>query len=166
MARGCICCIKYMLFLFNLLFWVHTHTHTLWLIIASSVNSHAIFLCFSWAAAGCWALACGSPCLRAALPPSRPHSRRSLPPISSSPLAASSWWQAFWVAWVPLRRISAFCWAWVHYISHNALLRFKVKLNLVFLLLVFHCSVDHPVGWTYSPHPLLCLHRQGKRSLN
>lgn len=29
MARGCICCIKYMLFLFNLLFWVHTHTHTL-----------------------------------------------------------------------------------------------------------------------------------------
>lgn len=29
MARGCICCIKYMLFLFNLLFWVHTHKHTL-----------------------------------------------------------------------------------------------------------------------------------------
>lgn len=26
MARGCICCIKYMLFLFNLLFWVHTIT--------------------------------------------------------------------------------------------------------------------------------------------
>lgn len=27
MARGCICCVKYMLFLFNLLFWVMSRTH-------------------------------------------------------------------------------------------------------------------------------------------
>ena len=27
MARGCICCVKYMLFLFNLLFWVISHMH-------------------------------------------------------------------------------------------------------------------------------------------
>lgn len=30
MARGCICCVKYMLFLFNLLFWViSTHAVTM-----------------------------------------------------------------------------------------------------------------------------------------
>lgn len=27
---------------------------------------------------------------------------------------------------------------------------------------VFHCSVDHPLGRTYPPHPVLCLHRQSK----
>lgn len=27
---------------------------------------------------------------------------------------------------------------------------------------VLHCSLDHPFGWTDPPHPLLCVHRQGK----
>lgn len=37
-------------------------------------------------------------------------------------------------------------------------------LNVFFVWFssVFHCSVDHPLGRTYPPHPVLCLHRQSK----
>uniref|UniRef100_A0A8C4Z195 Tetraspanin n=1 Tax=Gadus morhua TaxID=8049 RepID=A0A8C4Z195_GADMO len=53
MARGCLCCLKYLMFLFNLIFWV------------SAV----------YAAVGSWEWASGSRCLRAASPPSRLPSR-------------------------------------------------------------------------------------------
>lgn len=136
MARGCICCIKYMLFLFNLLFWVIStragargqnvlpRRHDKLAVagrskFSLSVNRQEVFLsflcaCFSWAAAGCWAWACGCRCLRAASPPCRPPSRRSPPPTSSSPSAASSWWRVSWDASAPSRRTSACCSAWVN----------------------------------------------------
>lgn len=133
MARGCICCVKYMLFLFNLLFWVMSHTHKVHTtsdvdiceisktIINKSAGSVWVScVCFSWAGVDCWVLACGCWCLRAASPPCRPPSRRSPPPTSSSPSARSSWWRGSWVAWVPSRRTSACCWVWVYYNTHHA----------------------------------------------
>lgn len=150
MARGCICCVKYMLFLFNLLFWViilHTHTHTHAVceetvqMLPGVIKSAAV--CFSWAAVGCWASACGCPSLRAASPPCRPPSRRSPPPTSSSPWALSSWWRVSWGAWVPSKRISACCWVWVHYNTHNASV-FSIWL-LFYISVLLSCCVQ--VGW-------------------
>lgn len=188
MARGCICCIKYMLFLFNLLFWVSSTRArgqcvpvTSWQTDRSgpikvlSVNRQEVvlsFLCagFSSAAAGSWAWACGCRCLRAASPPCRPPSRRSPPPTSSSPSAALSWWRVFWDAWAPSRRTSACCSAWVNGTSVFFLTTVRSSdWHFGFFYIsfsVFHRSPDHPLGRAHPPHPLLCLHRQSETPAN
>lgn len=39
MARGCLCCLKYMMFLFNLIFWVSPYTYPSLCLLSSSIPS-------------------------------------------------------------------------------------------------------------------------------
>lgn len=43
MARGCLCCLKYMMFLFNLIFWVSLCTHpSVFLLSSSLLTYHSV----------------------------------------------------------------------------------------------------------------------------
>lgn len=59
MARGCLCCVKYMLFLFNLLFWVGEQTHYTHGFQTNSSSDSALYFILPLSVGGLWFVGCG-----------------------------------------------------------------------------------------------------------